>query len=171
MQDLIDRTNKNISEREKQEYYKRTGRDQYGRLTGEQPLESEDWLVASTLLPAITIDNLVIPYASKAVQQIGIKAAPIIRQKLIQSHILGADGKLFNSLIPEKKENFYRVVRKDAIDDAKTVGLIRGNPRTGDGPYFQNTQNPQGRKIRASVNERSVQDRYVIEGTPESAES
>ena len=49
MQDLIDRTNKNISEREKQEYYKRTGRDEIGRLVGEQPLESEDWKFATAL--------------------------------------------------------------------------------------------------------------------------
>lgn len=39
---LIDKTNKNISEREKQEYYARTGRDQHGKLVGEQPLQSED---------------------------------------------------------------------------------------------------------------------------------
>lgn len=49
VKDLIDRTNKNISERERQEYYARTGRDQYGRLVGKQPLESEDWKFAAAL--------------------------------------------------------------------------------------------------------------------------
>lgn len=39
---LIDRTDKQISEREKQEYYRKTGRDQFGRLMGEQPLKPED---------------------------------------------------------------------------------------------------------------------------------
>lgn len=46
---LIDRTNRNISEREKQEYYARTGRDQHGRLVREQPLQSEDWKFAAAL--------------------------------------------------------------------------------------------------------------------------
>ena len=46
---LIDRTDRNISEREKQEYYARTGRDQHGRLVGEQPLQSEDWKFAAAL--------------------------------------------------------------------------------------------------------------------------
>lgn len=95
---------------------------------------------------------------------------PELERSLQNYKILGADGKLFHSKIPEKSENFYRVVTKEAIDDAKKSKIIRGNPRTGDGPYFMNTQNPQGRKIRASVNEKSVQDRYVIEGKPESAE-
>lgn len=47
---LIDRTDKQISEREKQEYYRRTGRDQFGRLMGEQPLQSEDHLFAGALI-------------------------------------------------------------------------------------------------------------------------
>lgn len=47
---LMDRTNKQISEREKQEYYRRTGRDQFGRLMGEQPLQSEDHLFAGALI-------------------------------------------------------------------------------------------------------------------------
>lgn len=47
---LIDRTDKQISEREKQEYYRRTGRDQFGRLMGEQPLQTEDHLFAGALI-------------------------------------------------------------------------------------------------------------------------
>ena len=93
-----------------------------------------------------------------------------INKILIDNKILGADGKLFNARIPEKPENFYRVVWKNAINDAKKSKLIRGNPYTKDGPYFQNMQNPQGRKVRASVNNQSTEGRYVIEGKPESAE-
>ena len=42
VKEFINKANRNISEREKQRYYRNTGRDQYGRLWGEKPLESED---------------------------------------------------------------------------------------------------------------------------------
>jgi len=107
---------------------------------------------------------------AKTVVETGQNFIPTINDELIKHQVLGADNKLFYSRIPEKSDNFYRVVGKSAITDAKKTKIIRGNPHKKDGPYFQNTQNPQGRKVRASMNAKSVQDRYVIEGTPNSAE-
>lgn len=129
-----------------------------GAVAKEVPMLALD--VAGSLPVAKTITN-----TAKQVTPVAIN------KTLIDAKILGADGKLFNSRIPEKPENFYRVVWKNAIDDAKKSKVIRGNPHTKDGPYFQNTQNPQGRKVRASVNSQSTEGRYVIEGTPESAEA
>ena len=92
------------------------------------------------------------------------------KNMLVNSHILGADGKLFHATIPQQSENFYRVVGWDAIADAKKSQLIRGNPyKPQHGPYFQYNANPQAGVKRLPINSPYITGRYVIEGFPNSA--
>ena len=68
-----------------------------GAVAKEVPMLALD--VAGSLPVAKTITN-----TAKQVTPVAIN------KTLIDAKILGADGKLFNSRIPEKPENFYRVV-------------------------------------------------------------
>ena len=51
-----------------------------------------------------------VPVAKTATTAVKQVTPSIINNVLIDSKILGADGNLFKSKIPEKPENFYRVV-------------------------------------------------------------
>lgn len=76
------------------------------------------------------------------------------------ANIAGSDGKIFNSKIVRNRNNYYRAVDKDAIIDANTSGLIRGVKARGNDnfPFFARSQEPYTYR------------KYVIEGTPDSAE-
>lgn len=152
---------KEINRREYAEHQRNTD----VRFTGEKPLESEDWLIASTLLPGITVDNVIVPIVGKGLSSVA-------KTRVVKSLLSGV-GKLnfkfnrtkFPELVsPDMRKIIWRGVNEDEFTSAvngKWEGMLP-NPSLA-AENVNNYENLYG-KITLLGDESMLKDAYIYAG-------